>query len=284
MTRSLTASAMSCEARERPTAPVGGGGARPVKWTARVLTMLLAALRVASLAPRAWLRLAGRLFVRGPELDVPWEAGSTRAPRGHRWFAATYDLVTRWGEARVLSRYRPVVAGQAVGRVLEIGAGTGANFPYYGRVDQLVAVEPDPYMLRRARRRAERLGLAVDLRQAAAEALPFADASFDTVVATLVFCTVGDPARALAEVRRVLKPGGTFRFIEHVRADAPALAWLQDRLTPVWQRLGAGCHPNRQTLEAIEGAGFEIVELQRQPFGPTPLIVGVARATQGVGV
>ncbi|MFN3928689.1 MAG: class I SAM-dependent methyltransferase, partial [Thermoflexus sp.] len=80
------------------------------------------------------------------------------------------------------------------------------------------------------------------------------------------------------EARRVLKSSGTFRFIEHVRAEASALAWLQDRLTPVWRRLEAGCHLNRQTLEAIEGAGFEVLKLQRRPCGLTPLLVGVARA------
>jgi len=200
--------------------------------------------------------------------------------KGHRWFAAAYDVINQWGEATVLGRFRPWIAGQATGRALEIGVGTGAKFPYYRAVEKIVAIEPDPFMLERARKRAAKLGLDVEFHQGPAEALPFADASFDTVVATLVFCTIGDPSRALAEVRRVLKPEGTFRFIEHVRAEGGLLARVQDALTPLWSRVGAGCHLNRRTVEAIREAGFEIVAMQRRPFGPTPLMIGVARPKQ----
>lgn len=178
----------------------------------------------------------------------------------------------------MLGRFRPVVAGEATGAVLEIGAGTGANFSYYRQAEKIVAVEPDPFMLRRAVKRARHLGLDIEFRQAVAEALPFPDASFDAVVATLVFCTVTDPARALAEVGRVLKPGGTFRFIEHVRVEGGVAAGMQDVLTPVWKRVGAGCHLNRRTVDAVEAAGFEIVEMkQERPFPLLPLAAGVAR-------
>lgn len=198
--------------------------------------------------------------------------------RGHPWFAATYDLVTSVGESGVLGRLRPLVAGEANGVVLEIGAGTGANFPHYRQAAKIVAAEPDPFMLQRAVKRARHLGLEVEFRQAIAEALPFPDASFDTVVATLVFCTVADPARALAEVRRVLKSGGTFRFIEHVRAEGGVAAGVQDVLTPVWEQFGAGCHLNRRTVDAIEAAGFEIVEAEQEtPFPLLPLVAGAAR-------
>ena len=218
--------------------------------------------------------VAERLNRRGAPMDV----GGRPEFRGHPWFAATYDLITSWGESRVLSRLRPLVAGEATGVVLEIGAGTGANFPYYRKAQKIAAVEPDPFMLRRAGKRARHLGLDVEFHQAVAEALPFPDASFDTVVATLVFCTVADPARALAEVRRVLKPGGAFRFIEHVRAERGAAAGAQDLLTPVWQQFGAGCHLNRRTVDAIRAAGFEIVEAeQEKPFPLLPLVAGVAR-------
>ena len=196
--------------------------------------------------------------------------------RGHRWYAASYDLLTRWGEAKVFSRYRPYIAGEARGDVLEIGVGTGANLPYYQALERLVAAEPDPFMLRRAERRAEQLGLYVEFCQCPAEALPFAAAAFDRVVSTLVLCTVADPARVLAEVKRVLRTGGTLRFMEHVRADG-FLAQVQECVTPAWRWVGAGCHPNRRTADSIEAAGFEIVERQERALALTPLIIGVAR-------
>lgn len=212
-------------------------------------------------------------------------AGQPGSPalKGHRWFAAIYDLISSCWERRLLSQVRPWIAGQATGRVLEIGAGTGANFPHYRAAEQIVAVEPDPYMLRRARKRAAKLGLDVEFHRCPAEALPFADASFDTVVATLVFCTVADPARSLGEARRVLKGRGTLRFIEHVRASDGSLARLQNALTPLWRRLGAGCHLNRRTAEAIAAAGFDIVKLEQRPSPPLPLVVGVARPKEQTG-
>jgi ubiquinone/menaquinone biosynthesis C-methylase UbiE len=203
-------------------------------------------------------------------------ASASPPRRGHRWYAAAYDIVNWWAETRLFARYRPWIAGEASGCVLEIGAGTGANFPYYRAAARLVAAEPDPYMLRRARARAHRLGRAVWFCQCPAEALPFADASFDAVVSTLVLCTVDDPARALAEVRRVLKPGGTFRFIEHVRADGFA-GVVQDCVTPVWRWVGAGCHPNRRTATHIRAAGFEILACEEHPLPLTPLIIGLAQ-------
>lgn len=218
--------------------------------------------------------VAERLNRRGAPIDIR----SRPEFRGHPWFAATYDLITRAGESKVLSSLRPLVAGEATGVVLEIGAGTGANFPHYRKPRKLVAAEPDPFMLQRAVKRARGLGLDIEFHQVIAEALPFPDASFDTVVATLVFCTVADPARALAEVRRVLKPGGTFRFIEHVRAEGGAAAGAQDVLTPVWKQFGAGCHLNRRTVDAIKTAGFEIEEMREErPFPLLPLVAGIAR-------
>jgi ubiquinone/menaquinone biosynthesis C-methylase UbiE len=141
------------------------------------------------------------------------------APRGHPWFAAVYDVLTRWGESRLLRRLRHHIVGGATGRILEIGAGTGANFAYYLAAAELVAIDPDPYMLRRAQMRVEALGFAVNLCQCLAEALPFANASFNTVVATLVFCSVADIDAAVSELRRVLRANSTLRYIEHVRAD-----------------------------------------------------------------
>lgn len=197
--------------------------------------------------------------------------------KGHRWFAAMYDWVTGWGERKHLRHLRPLVAGTASGHVLELGAGTGANLPYYRGVAKLVVAEPDPFMLRRARKRARQLELAVEFHQCPAEKLPFPDASFDSVVSTFVFCTVGDPNLALREITRVLKPHGTFHFMDHVRADGGFTARLQDFLNPAWRWFGAGCHLNRQTAATIEAAGFEIVELQHRRLPLMPVIIGAAR-------
>ncbi len=199
--------------------------------------------------------------------------------KGHRWVAAIYDSFMRSTERKFLAKHRPYVAGETNGHVLEIGAGTGASFPYYEKAAKVIATEPDPYMLERARKRLQELGVAnIELHQAPAEELPFEDRSFDHVVATLVFCTVQDPRRALAEVKRVLRPDGTFRFIEHVRFDSGLRGTLQDMVTPVWRRVAAGCHPNRRTLEAIMEAGFQVQDLQRLQMHPfSPVIIGVAR-------
>ena len=197
--------------------------------------------------------------------------------KGHRWFAATYDLLNRGVERRVFGPLRLWVVGEATGNVLEIGAGTGASFPYYQHVQQLTVVEPDPHMLARAERRAAVLGLDAELRQAPAEELPFPDQTFDAVVCTLVLCSVGDPRRVLAEVRRTLKPRGTLRFIEHVRADG-RLGRIQDFIAPCWQRLAAGCHLNRRTMQTIQESGFRLDRIERVNLRVgIPLFAGIAR-------
>ena len=196
--------------------------------------------------------------------------------KGHRWHAAIYDFMMRH-EPEALTTLRAQVAGGAAGRVLEIGAGTGANFALYHDIDELVATEPDPYMRPRAQRTADRLGLGIRVQPAPAEALPFPDASFDTIVCTLVLCTVQDPARALAEMRRVLKPEGAVRFLEHVRGDR-LLGRLHDAVTPLWRYFVGGCNPNRRTESAIRRAGFEITELRHERLSvAAPSIMGVAR-------
>jgi ubiquinone/menaquinone biosynthesis C-methylase UbiE len=174
-----------------------------------------------------------------------------------------------------MRRVREEIAGGAKGRVLELGAGTGANFPYYSdHAEEIVATEPDTYMLQRARRRAEEVGRRTDLRQAPAEELPFEDASFDTVVSTLVMCTVADPARALSEVRRVLKPPGELRIYDHVRYEHAFGAFWQDLITPVWRWFGAGCHPNRDVASLVREARFEFKQLELiKPVPPVPPFV-----------
>ena len=185
--------------------------------------------------------------------------------------------MTQGSERRLLRRLREHVVGEAWGKVLEVGAGTGANFPFYKLAQKIVATEPDPFMLRRAKKRAQTLGLNVEFHQSPAEELPFPDVSFDAVVSTLVLCTVLEPDLALAEIRRVLRPDGFFRFIEHVQADQPPMMRLQNVLTPVWRRLAAGCHLNRRTAESIEAAGFKMVEVQHVALPLMPIIFGVAK-------
>ena len=196
--------------------------------------------------------------------------------RAHPLFAASYDFLTGPTERKILGPIRSSLIGQATGRVLEVGAGTGANFPYYRRADEIVATEPDPFMLARARKRAADLSLDLEFRDSPAEALPFADATFDTVVATLVLCTVTEQERSFGEIRRVLRPGGEFRFVEHVRAEGGIHALAQDVLAPVWSLAAANCHPNRRTDRALVAAGFEIAWLKRQWKPITPLVYGVA--------
>ncbi|HEY8424551.1 MAG TPA: methyltransferase domain-containing protein [Limnochordales bacterium] len=201
----------------------------------------------------------------------------------HRLFAALYDLLAPAAETAYYAARRAEIAGGATGRVLEIGAGTGANLPHYPAEAVLVAVEPNAHMLRRARRKAAGHGRGATWVQAAAEALPFADESFDTVVSTLVLCSVTDPEVAARELWRVLRPGGTLRLVEHVRAEDPALARWQDRVTPVWRLIGAGCHPNRPTLAILERAGFVTVQARLEPFGPAPVrphVVAVLRKAE----
>lgn len=200
--------------------------------------------------------------------------------KGHKWFAASFDFLNRvtGTETKFLAKYRPRIVGEAEGRILEVGAGTGASFPYYKNTAEVIATEPDPYMLERARRRLHQLGVGnIELRQAAAEDMPFEDETFDNVVSTMVFCSVSDPPRALSEVRRVLKPSGAFRFIEHVRYEDGLGGRVQDFLVPAWRWVGAGCHPNRRTLETMKDAGFEVVEMDRYKMGMIPVVVGIAR-------
>lgn len=166
---------------------------------------------------------------------------------------------------------RAAVAAGARGWVLDLGTGTGLNLAHLGPEVEAVAVDPSPHMLRRARLRVP----GATFVEARAEALPFADGSFDAVVATLVLCSVEDPARSLAEVRRVLRPGGELRFYEHVRARGPA-AKLQDAITPLWQRVADGCHPNRDTLAAIAAAGFTLTEVEPVRSPPLPHVRGRA--------
>lgn len=209
----------------------------------------------------------------------------------HPIFARFYDRMTAGTERAGLGEMRRRLLTNASGRVLELGAGTGHNLPYYtDAVTELVMTEPDPHMARRLRERlAEEPAAAASptVVEAPAEELPFDDGSFDTVVGTLVFCTVDDQHRALAEARRVLVEGGRLLYLEHVRSTRPGLGRWQDLLQKPWGLVAGGCHPNRPTDQAIADAGFWIDSLERGklPKAPPlvrPLIHGVARRPSGV--
>ena len=155
--------------------------------------------------------------------------------------------------------FRQRVIGAAEGRVLEIGIGSGLNLPLYGpRVRTVVGLEPSPELLHMAQARAAGAPVPVELLEASAEAMPLDSGSIDTVVTTWTLCTIPDAARALAEMRRVLTPGGALLFVEHGRAPEPSVARWQDRLDPMWRRLAGGCHLNRKIDDLVAGAGFRI--------------------------
>lgn len=181
--------------------------------------------------------------------------------------AAIYDGVMRPVEKLFMRELRQRLVNTAHGRVLEIGIGTGANLPYYPNNVELIGIDPNESFLERARQRAQALGRPVALLAAHAEALPFADRSFDTVVATLVFCTVTDPHQALSEVHRVLKPSGEFKLIEHVRVRNAIGAAVQDILTPLWKHIANNCHLNRDTLSLVQSNGFQIESVREHLRG-----------------
>lgn len=196
-------------------------------------------------------------------------------------FACVYDRFTAGAEQAGLRAHRERLLSGARGRVLEIGAGTGANLPFYREAESVTVTEPEPAMARKLASRIREQPRSIELLQAPAERLPVPDARFDTVVSTLVLCTVPDQGAALREMRRVLKPGGSLLFLEHVRSEDPALAVWQDRLNGVNRVIAYGCNCNRATVAAIAAAGFTITSLQREEFPKAPpfvrpLVIGVA--------
>jgi len=192
-----------------------------------------------------------------------------------RMFSALYDRAFEASEEAGLREMRCELLKGARGRVLELGAGTGLNLELYPRegLDSLTLTEPDPHMFKQLRQRAAEACAGAELVQAGAEKLPFEDDSFDTVVVTLVLCTVPDQPAALKEISRVLAPGGQLLFLEHVRAHHPDLAKWQDRLERPWHFLGDGCHCNRDTVAAIGAAGFKLGDVERDEFPKAPAII-----------
>jgi ubiquinone/menaquinone biosynthesis C-methylase UbiE len=190
-----------------------------------------------------------------------------------RAFAALYDRGLKATEENGLRDMRREVLSEASGRTVDLGAGTGVNLGLYpDAVSELVMVEPDPHMIKQLRAKAAGRG-GVEIFEASAQELPFADDSFDTAVFTLVLCTVPDPELALREAARVLKPGGKLLFIEHVRADEAGLAGWQDRLEKPWRFLADGCHCNRDTVAMIESSPLKLERVESGELPKTPPIV-----------
>ena len=194
----------------------------------------------------------------------------------HPIFAAFYDTLMGVCDRLAFAPLRKATAEAARGRTLEIGIGTGLNLDLYANAGPIFGIEPDPEMLKQAHARVKERHPDVSLVIAGAEALPFRDGAFDSVVASLVFCTIPDVDAAAREVRRVLRPeSGRFHFFEHVRAAKTWAGRMQDAVTPAWKRVFAGCHPNRDTVPVFERAGLTI-ERCEQPSAV--LVHGSARA------
>jgi ubiquinone/menaquinone biosynthesis C-methylase UbiE len=210
----------------------------------------------------------------------------TAAAVRHPVFARAFHRLSRLMERDVGERRTELLAGLE-GRVVEVGAGNGMNFGRYpASVQEVVALEPEPYLRTKAEAAALAAPVRISVRDGVADPLPLDDASFDAAVASLVLCTVPDLPRALRELRRVLKPGGELRFLEHVRSDQPAKARIQHLLdrSGIWPLLAGGCHCSRVTLQALTTSGFEIERVGSFNLGPSwlftnPHVFGVARAS-----
>jgi ubiquinone/menaquinone biosynthesis C-methylase UbiE len=195
---------------------------------------------------------------------------------GHRLFAAFWSFQTR-SEPAAIRKVRNEVVGGARGRTLEIGVGVGTNWKYLPAGVEYTGIEPDEYMLSRAQESATTEGRELELLPFGVEHLPFEDASFDTVISTLTFCTVGDPIAGFQEIHRVLTPGGELRFGEHVRSKNRVYARIQWLAKPITRRLAGGCEHDRDTLSAIRAGGFEAIDIRSARISGLPVIVGMAR-------
>jgi ubiquinone/menaquinone biosynthesis C-methylase UbiE len=203
----------------------------------------------------------------------------------HPLFARVFDRISRKAEEAGQADHRREMLAGLAGRVIEVGAGNGLNFKYYPEtVEEVIAVEPEASLRQRAQESANHAGVAIRVVDGLADRLPVEDGSVDAAVASLVLCSVGDQDRALAELHRVLRPGGELRFYEHVVSERPGFARFQRVVGHGWPLLAGGCHPDRDTAGAIRRAGFEVEQLREFDFRPgllelpvTPRILGVAR-------
>lgn len=195
--------------------------------------------------------------------------------KSDRWFAALWDRQSR-RESKAVRDLRKEAIGTLRGRVLEIGVGVGSNWQFLPAEVEYTGIEPNEAMLKRAQKHAREQNRSLDLQMVDVEEMPFPDATFDMVFTTLTFCSVADPAAGLAEVRRVLKPGGEFRFLEHVRSDSALFARIQTLVRPLTHRFGGGCNWDRNTLASINAAGFETGGARHTKIHGLPAIIGSA--------
>ncbi len=173
-----------------------------------------------------------------------------------------YDAAMRPFEKSRFYQIRAAIAGNAQGKVLEIGSGTGVNFPFYKKAALVKAIEPDRGMRKQSEKRAANAKVPIQLYDAKAEELPFAADEFDAVVATLVFCTIPEPEQALREIRRCARKGAKIYFFEHVRMDQKPIGTIQDAVTPLWKKVAGGCHLNRDTLQLIRKSGLTVTDVK----------------------
>lgn len=195
----------------------------------------------------------------------------------HPIFARVYARAAAMAEEHGAEEHRERLLAGLEGRVLEMGCGHGLNFPHYpATVRAVVAVEPEDHLRSLAERAAADAPVEIEVVDGVADRLPAEDESFDAAVASLVLCSVPDQASALAELRRVLRPGGELRFYEHVIGEQPGTARMQRVVGRVWPLFTGGCHPDRDTVAAIERAGFEVEDVERFTFRPSPVMIPVA--------
>ncbi len=192
-----------------------------------------------------------------------------------------YDLMARRAEAGGLGDLRSRLLGELEGDVLEIGAGTGASLPHYERASRVVALEPDPSMAKRLPERVAAARVPVEVVAGSAEAIPYADESFDVVVSTFMLCSVADPTAVLVEARRVLKPDGKLVLLEHVRGEGRTARW-QERLTPLHRRIAGNCHLNRDTRATVAAARFDATRVESIALPGTHALV--RSGIQGVAI
>lgn len=186
----------------------------------------------------------------------------------HPIFARLYARISANAEAKGGAEHRQEMLAGLKGRVVEVGAGNGLNFGHYpATVTEVMAVEPEPHLRKLAQVAAEQADVAISVVDGPADSLPLRDGTCDAAVCSLVLCSVDDQAEALAEVRRVLRPGGELRFYEHVRSGHRWFGRAEDLIDPIWSRVAGGCHPNRDTLVTIRTAGFEVSEVEQISFG-----------------
>jgi ubiquinone/menaquinone biosynthesis C-methylase UbiE len=210
----------------------------------------------------------------------------TAQRRNHPVFARCYARVSLRLDEQGMAAYRQRALAGLSGSVIEVGAGNGLNFPHYpAEVTRVLAVEPDPYLRGIAERQAGQAQVPITVADGVAEQLPAPDAGFDAAVLSVVLCSVADQGVALAELRRVVRPGGELRFLEHVRASTPGLRRVQRALdvTGLWPLFAGGCHVSRDTLAAIAGAGFTVAQHEdfvfpetRIPAPASPHVWGIA--------